>query len=64
MPSFACTECGSPEIRLPPELTPQAPVCCGGCGRRFATWNGFQRMVSQVVQQDREALPSCDRPLT
>ncbi len=60
MPSFSCTDCESPEIRLPRELGEEAKVYCGGCGKQLGTWNDYRSLIGKLVGAQAAGTPSCD----
>lgn len=57
---FSCTECGSPAVHLPSELSPEALVICDGCQRPVATLAAFRTYVDRLAASAR----FCDHHLT
>lgn len=55
---FACCECGSPSITIPPDLADDAPVSCGGCDSIIGSWLGYKSFVSRSITLEAHGFPN------
>ena len=60
MQPFSCSDCESPEIRLPRELGAEAKVYCGGCGKQIASWHDYRSLVGKILASQTAGALSCD----
>ena len=53
---YACTECGSPAVKLPDRLDPHALVHCRDCRKPVATWAVFKHRATQAIVAELKTL--------
>ena len=63
LPEFACSDCGSPSIRIDGPLCATTAVQCGGCGKHISDWHTFvDETEVMLATRSKSATGDQDKP--